>query len=292
MGGARSLFLAWLLGAFSLAAPALGAQQNSGAIGQIMPRGGIVTLTGNPGAVVTSVRVRPGDAVKAGDLLMTLGSDALYAERDLARSERQAAQKAHDSEAVAQNLSVELARLRLQEATHQLNTYRSLGDRATSTNEAARLEAAEAQASVSLKIEQARQEAAKAVGGKALESTAKRLALANAAMEIRAPSDGTVLKIDRRVGQMLGGQPAIQIGDLTVMYVVSQVYVGDLLRLRPGMKATIKSATLPKPIAGTVEEITRIVETESRLGEVRIKLDSVDPANRLIGMEVEVVIAP
>jgi len=40
-----------------------------------------------------------------------------------------------------------------------------------------------------------------------------------------------------------------------------------------------------------IEEIGRIVDTRSRLGEVRIRLDSAEPANRLVGMEVEVVIA-
>ena len=291
MGKTGNLFLACLVGACSLAAPALLAQQNAGAIGQIVPSGGIVALTGDPGAVVTSVTVRPGDPVKAGDLLMTLESTALKAEQDLARNEWQAVQKAQAAESAAQVRSVDLARQRLAEASRQLNVYRELGSRATSANEVARLEAAETQAEIALDIEQARHDAAKVGAGRITDATAKRMALAKAAMEIRAPSDGTVLKIERRVGQRLGGEPAIQMGDLSAIYVVSQVYVGDLLRLKPGMTATIKSATLPAPMGGTIEEISRVVDTRSRLGEVRIKLDSVEPASRLIGMEVEVVIA-
>jgi HlyD family secretion protein len=184
-----------------------------------------------------------------------------------------------------------LAGQRLEEAARQLSAYRSLGDRSISANEVARLEAAEAQARLSLQIERAKQEAANAESGRAVEAAAKRLTLARSAMEIRAPSDGTVLKIDRRVGQRLGGEAAIQIGDLSAIYVTCQVYASDLLRLRLGMKATVRSATLSMPITGRIEEISRIVDTRSRLGEVRIKLDSVEPASRLVGMEVDVVIA-
>jgi multidrug resistance efflux pump len=79
-------------------------------------------------------------------------------------------------------------------------------------------------------------------------------------------------------------------GDLRTMYVNCQVFQGDILSLRTGMKATIRNAALARPLTGTVEEVSRIVDTRARLGDVRIKLDSVEPANHLVGMEVEVVI--
>ncbi len=77
-------------------------------------------------------------------------------------------------------------------------------------------------------------------------------------------------------------------GDLRSMYVVCQVYEGDLLRLKPGMRATIKAQPLAKPLYGRIEQIGRIVDSRTRLAEITLKLDSPDPANRLVGMEVEV----
>jgi HlyD family secretion protein len=278
-----------LLLAFGGAAKAV--EQNSGAIGQIVPSGGVVTVGGEPGAVVAAIRVKPGDTVKAGDVLMTLESEALKSDRDQARSEFQSAKKLGDSQVAAQNLAVELARQRLVEATRQLAAYRSLGDRSVSANESARLESVETQAKLSLQIEEAKQDSTKIDADKSIQAAAKRLASANTSMELRAPSDGTILKIDRRVGQRLGNDPAVQMGDLSTMYVTCQVYEGDLLRLKPGMKATVKSATLTTPISGTIEEVGRIVDTRSRLGDIRIRLDNPEPANRLVGMEVEVVIA-
>jgi len=55
--------------------PASGAQ-NAGAIGQIVPFGGIVAVIGPAGSVVTNVRVHPGDTVKAGGLLLTVWSES------------------------------------------------------------------------------------------------------------------------------------------------------------------------------------------------------------------------
>ena len=287
----RASAVAGMVLVLAFSGPAKAVEQNSGAIGQIVPSGGVVTVGGEPGAVVSAIRVKPGDAVKAGDILMILESESLKSDREQARSEFQSAKKLGDSQVAAQNLAVELARQRLAEATRQLAAYRSLGDRSVSANEAARLESVETQAKLSLQIEEAKQDSTRIDADKTIQAASKRLASVNTAMELRAPSDGTILKIDRRVGQRLGNDPAVQMGDLSTMYVTCQVYEGDLLRLKPGMKATVKSATLTTPISGTIEEIGRIVDTRSRLGDIRIKLDNPEPANRLVGMEVEVVIA-
>ena len=169
-------------------------------------------------------------------------------------------------------------------------SYKALGPRASSPAEAARLESAEAEARIGIQIEQAKLEAVRSEADKTVRAADKRLALANAAVEIRAPADGTILKIDRRPGQRLTADSALQMGDLRTMYVTCQVFQGDILSLRTGMKATIRNAALAQPLTGTVEEVSRIVDTRARLGDVRIRLDSVEPASRLVGMEVEVVI--
>lgn len=294
---ARALICALILGmaahSGAVAAPATApaAREDSGAIGQIVPAGGIVFLTGMPAAVVREIKVRAGQEVRAGTVLMVLQGEAITAELELATLEVQSARNLAASQNAAQKLTVDLAKQRLDEATRQVEVYRSLGTQGTSTGEMARLQSVQNQARLGLQIEQARLNATTAESNRAVNAANKRLEIARANSEIRAPSAGTILKIDRRVGQRLTLDPAIQMADLSSMYVTSQVYEGDLLKLRPGMKATIRSATLAQPLTGVVDEVGRLVDTRARLGEIRIKLDSAEPANRLVGMEVEVVIA-
>ncbi|MEY4878630.1 MAG: hypothetical protein RJB62_98 [Pseudomonadota bacterium] len=271
--------------------PVLAAAENSGAIGTIVPAGGLISLGGPVGAFVDEVKVAPGDVVTAGTVLMTLKGEGVTAERDVAAAELEASRTRSASEVAAQRLAVDLARQRLEEATRQVTGYRSIGPQSTSANELARLEGAENQARVALQIEQAKLRTANAESARLVGAAEERLALALSSLEIRASTDGTVLRVDRRAGQRLGAEPAIHMGDLTTMYVLCQVYEGDLLQLRPGMTATIRSATLGEPMTGTVEDVALMVDTRARLGDVRIRLDSVAPANRLVGMEVEVVIA-
>lgn len=269
----------------------LEAAENSGAIGQIVPAGGVISLTGSLGGFVEEVHVAAGDDVLAGAVLMTVRSEALSAEHELATEELETSRVMSAAQTAAQNHAVEVARARLQDASRELASYRAIGLQSTSANELARLESAESQARLSLQIEQARARTVNAEGRRLVGAAEQHLAVAQAAMEIRAPSDGTVLRVDRRTGQLLSGEPAIHMGDLSTMYVVSQVYEGDLLGLRPGMSARIENVTLGTPLSGTIEDISRLIDTRARLGEVRIRLDNPVPANRLVGMEVEVVIA-
>ena len=269
----------------------LHAAENLGAIGQIVPAGGVISLTGTPGGFVDEVRVAPGDNVQAGAILMTLRSDALTAEHDLAMAEIETARVLSGAQIAAQNYAVEIAGQSLQDASRRLASYRAVGPQSTSANELSRLEGAEIQARLALQVEQAKVRTANADGSRIVGAAEMRLAIAQAAMEIRAPIDGTILQVDRRTGQLLNGEPAVHMGDLTTMYVVSQVYEGDLLGLRRGMSATIQNATLSEPLSGTVEDISRLIDTRARLGEVWIRLDRAEPANRLIGLEVDVVIA-
>lgn len=269
----------------------LHAAENSGAVGQIVPAGGVIFLTGTPGAYVDEVRVAPGDNVQVGAVLMTLQGEALNAEHDLAMAELEGARVLAGAQIAAQNYAVEIARQNLQDASRQVTSYRAVGAQSTSANERARLESAEAQARLALQIEQAKARSASVEGSRIIGAAEKRLTIAQAATEIRAPHDGTIIQVARRAGQLLSGDPAIHMGDLSTMYVVSQVYEGDLLGLQPGMRATIENATLGEPLRGTVEEVSRLIDTRARLGEVRIRLENPVPANRLVGMEVEVVIA-
>jgi hypothetical protein len=54
----------------------------------------------------------------------------------------------------------------------------------------------------------------------------------------------------------------------------------------------VKNSAFPDLGAGRVESVGRLIGTRSQLGDVRIRLDKNEPADRLVGMEVEIVIGP
>ncbi len=272
-----------------LSAPALAADSNNtGAVGQITPAGGIIDLNASGNAIITSVRVEIGDQVKAGQLLATVRDDTANHEEAARQLDR--AKKSAAEQVAAQEASVRQAEQQLAQAAREYKSYKALGPNSTSARDMGRAKDAVTNAELALRIEKSKLVVTRGNAANSVADATRQMKLATAAEEIRAPVDGTILFVDKRVGAHPNG-PVVRMGDLRTMYVVCQVYEGDLLKLRRGMRATIKSATLPHPLAGTVESVGRIVDTRAKLGEVRIRLDHPDPANRLVGMEVDVVIA-
>ena len=283
----RPLVLALIYALLSV--PALAADSgNTGAVGQITPAGGIIDLNASGNAIITSVRVEIGDQVKAGQLLATVRDDTANHEEAARQLDR--AKKSAAEQVAAQETSVRQAEQQLAQAAREYKSYKALGPNSTSARDMGRAKDAVTNAELALKIEKSKLVVTRGNAANSVADATRQMKLATAAEEIRAPVDGTILFVDKRVGAHPNG-PVVRMGDLRTMYVVCQVYEGDLLKLRRGMRATIKSATLPHPLAGTVESVGRIVDTRAKLGEVRIRLDHPDPANRLVGMEVDVVIA-
>src|SRR5262249_12964707 len=162
-----------------------------------------------------------------GTVLMILSGDSVKAEQNLATQALQAARTSAQSQVAAQKNTVDLALVRLNDATRELNTYQSLGTHATATTELARLQSAADEARLNLKIEESRLAAVTADATKPVREAERRVQVANTSGQIVAPSDGTILHIVQRVGQRLTNDPAIQMGDLRTMYVTCQVYEGD-----------------------------------------------------------------
>jgi HlyD family secretion protein len=280
---------AFVLAGSLLAAPAMAAgPDNTGAVGQITPAGGIIDLNASGAAIITSIRAEVGDHVKAGQLLATVRDDTANHEEAARQFER--AKHSAAEQVAGQEASVKQAEQQLAQARREYASYEALGPKSTSARDMGRAKDAVANARLALKIETSKLAVTRASAANSVADAARQMKLASNAEENRAPVDGTVLFVDKRVGAHPNG-PVVRMGDLRTMYVVCQVYEGDLLKLRRGMRATIKSATLPHPLGGTVESVGRIVDSRSKLGDVRIRLDRPDPANRLVGMEVEVVIA-
>ena len=267
--------------------------EDIGGTGHIDPSGGIVLLDGVAGAKILSIPVRPGQVVKKGDLLMILDDRDQRINEQLA--EVALVQARRDS---TQNLSAEEVTLKIDEerwrnARKQADDYAALGPDAISEVQASNFGQAAEEARLQLGVERKREQQIRADNAANVTSSSKRLEIEKQKLllyHVVAPSDGTILKIDQHVGENVGGGAVIEMGDIRTMYVICQAFQGDLLKLRPGMRATIKNNAFRNPLKGVVENVGRLVDTKAQLGDVRIKLDDPRIASKVVGMEVEVEI--
>jgi len=122
-----------------------------------------------------------------------------------------------------------------------------------------------------------------------LGSLARNLELAEARLErtlIRAPRAGQVLKIRTRPGEVIAADTGIlELGNTDQMMVVAEVYETDILRVRPGQRATISNRALLETLQGRVERVGLQIgkkdvlntdpaaDVDARVVEVYIRLD-------------------
>jgi HlyD family secretion protein len=122
---------------------------------------------------------------------------------------------------------------------------------------------------------------------------------------IKAPIDGRILKIHAKTGEVINTSGFAEIGKISQMYVVAEVYQTDIQKVRVGQKATITSAAFAGQLKGTVKEIGWQVDkqsifslnprsdTDRRIVEVKISIDN--PADsqkvaRMTNLQVDVSI--
>jgi HlyD family secretion protein len=121
---------------------------------------------------------------------------------------------------------------------------------------------------------------------------------------IRAPFDGRILRINAHPGETIGPDGAVEIAEVNPLYVIAEVDESDAGRVRPGERATISGPALPGTLGGVVEWVgTRVgrngivttdptVASDSRVVEVRIRLDKSDDAAHFLQARVTVVLQP
>jgi HlyD family secretion protein len=122
---------------------------------------------------------------------------------------------------------------------------------------------------------------------------------------VRAPIDGTILKMLAHRGELVGAQqPILQMANTDKMVVIAEVYETDIQKVHKGQTVTIDSQALKNtPLTGTVEEIGKMVgrnrvfdsdpraDVDRRVFEVRISLNENPLAARMINHQVNVHIA-
>jgi len=138
-----------------------------------------------------------------------------------------------------------------------------------------------------------------------LASLQQNLELAQARLDrtiLRAPSRGKILRLITHPGETTGTRPILKLGNTQQMYAVAEVYETDVALVRVGQRATVTSPALPEALTGSVEQVGHMIakndvlnvdpaaNTDARVVEVKIRLDHSGMAERLINLQVNVVI--
>jgi len=122
------------------------------------------------------------------------------------------------------------------------------------------------------------------------------------AAEVRNPTAGRILKIHTRPGEKVGDDGLLELGDVTHMQAVAEVFEGDVGLLSPGQQATVIVDGTREELRGEIVELGNIVarkvvltndpvsDTDARVVEVRVQLDekSARRVERLSNARVEI----
>jgi len=281
------LAVAVLCGAADTAPPT-----DIGGTGHIEPRGGIVVLSGVGGATIRAIKVKTGQMVKRGDVLMLLDDTQPRVDAKAAALALDGARRDAALAIASEEIALKQAISHYRNAKSLADGYRSLGPDATSLRQRQDYDTAAREAGQALSIERRKEAQVRLSAAANVDNAQGRLLAAQTALahyQVTAPTDGVILQVSQHEGEALAG-PAVTMGDISQMYVTCQVFQGDLLKVRPGMKATITSNAMNRTLTGTVETVSRLIVPTTQTGDVRIRLNDTGLASRLVGMEVEVKI--
>jgi HlyD family secretion protein len=136
-----------------------------------------------------------------------------------------------------------------------------------------------------------------------VRSLASNLQLAEERLDrtiIRAPIDGLILKVQLHPGESVGQGPILKMGNTSRMFAVAEVYETDIGLIRVGQKARLRSGALARDVTGVVAAIGRTIhrttvldvdpaaDADSRVVEVRIKLDESERVASLTNLQVRI----
>jgi len=287
-------------------APATASAADIACFGRILPNGGTINVSAPSTDTIAEVLVREGQQVKAGEILAILSSRAVHqlqleeARLALAQAELERDSGMQMEREKKQNLADGLddARARLK------NLYANKAEDYVSPEYIAEREGEIEDFEQQLKLTALETEKLRRSTDLGVTRAQKQVAMAEAALAestVLSPLDGRVLKVLGRAGEHVG--PVLfMIGDVSSMFVRAEVYESDALRVKVGQKATISSAALPGKLTGTVESLGTMIykstlesvdatmQTGSRVVETMIRLDPNAWSDRLINLQVDVVI--
>jgi HlyD family secretion protein len=124
--------------------------------------------------------------------------------------------------------------------------------------------------------------------------------------KLLAPSDGKILRIFKHEGELVHGEPILQMANISRMIVLAEVYETDIERVKLGQEAVITSHIFAENeknalkgkviwIAGTVGRAQVVpldprAAVDNRVVDVKIELEQPQRVADLIGHQVHVII--
>jgi RND family efflux transporter MFP subunit len=281
----------------------------------------LVTLTPAVEGRVERLLARPGQSVRAGQVLIQLDPAMARADVDEKIATRDGLKAALEllkslprpPERRAQELAVEQAKLAVDKAQVQLDRLRPLYDRheiagiqwleAQGTLSQARLQEQSARAQLAAMMLGPRPQAVAEAQAKIVTADAT-LALSQARLAlhaIRAPIDGVLDSLSCHPGQTIAaGTPIGQVIDRHVVYAAIWLPASSAQAVRAGQEARVSPADSPRPAASAAPAVTRVIHGKVQsVGEMldpqtgnrpaRVLVDNPDQA-LTIGQTVEVSI--
>ena len=291
--------------ALPICAGAEASAEGVAALGRIEPLGGVIhggapsTPDAVSGGILSKLYVSRGQDVAAGQLLAEIDTVGVLKARlaeaeaglETARRGGRAAASIAEEACVVANVSARTSgrknELLARGLTSKEEAEQAKGDAEAS---AASCAARRAEASV------AESQIAAAVTVIAL----RRVELERA--YVRAPFAGRILDLQAKPGELVGAQGILDLGRVSEMYAIAEVYETDIRRVRISQRARVKSDALAQPITGTVTQIRPHVHKmdeigtdpaarkDARIVEVEIKLDDPGAVKNLSNLQVEVEI--
>lgn len=306
------------------AAPAIKPQWAASATGRVEPKDGEARLSAQTGGLIVDVPVKSNDKVQAGDVLVRLDDADLRAKLQSARAEVEVREREREEEPATKGLGLDRRKAQDEVAKAEREEFAAseavdlalaifrAGNGKQDDVAAARQRLATAKARV---VEQRAALTAIETGAEApplmsrletsLEQSRADLAQIENAIDktrIRAPSDGTVLNVFAKVGELAAPSPEaalVTFGDTSSLRVRAELEEREVVKVRNGQSAVIKVDAYPdREFVGTVTSIAaslgspRIVARGPRkpsdveVLEVLVSLDGQPPL--LPGMRVDV----
>jgi HlyD family secretion protein len=288
--------------------------------GRVEPLSGVIRVAVPVMGVIDEVLVRAGDAVFAGEPLVSLVDHEARARLAAAEAQVALRRRVRNKESAASGAAVrrwaedaaadaEIAVSEARSFVDKAAVERRAGRGSDADVEAARSGLKRAQAGLVLqKTELRRIEANAPLPTQAegqLNIARSELLAAQAAIEkmtIRAPMDATILQINARLGELASpstAQPLVLLGNVSVLRVRAEVDERDITKIKVGQSALVRPAAFrDREIAGTVSLIAPLVEAghHNALGQrnmtdvdvVEVLVDLGQPGPLMVGMKVDV----